>query len=237
MLFSRPLDANGKKLLAGALGELSVECARLPLSDSLLYQIQRAQAAVSQDHPDLIPLLTLLREVRINIDQELAGWRFYAVPEKLARWMADDAEPFGSDVATRFPDATKDVLASGRCLALNEWTACVFHCMRVLEIGLHAFAAHLGVSMTTPIELENWKNVIDLIEKEIRKLEARPKSAEKSEKLRQYSDAASQFRYFKDAWRNHVSHARVPYDSREAETVWNHTRDFMQAMAEIMASI
>jgi hypothetical protein len=62
-----------------------------------------------------------------------------------------------------------------------------------------------------------------------------PKGAAKSDKLQFCSEAASQFRYFKDAWRNHVAHSRASYDSREAFAIWEHTRDFMCSIAKRLA--
>ncbi len=102
----------------------------------------------------------------------------------------------------------------------------------MLEKGLHSLATELGVGMSSGIEFENWKNIIDQIEKEIRKLEALPKGPAKTATLTFYSEAASQFRYFKDAWRNHVSHARAQYDEREALTIFEHVRTFMHDLAE-----
>lgn len=85
--------------------------------------------------------------------------------------------------------------------------------------------------MTVSLELENWKNIIDQIQKEIRKLEQLPKSPVKSETLQFYSEAASNFSHFKNAWRNHVSHSRATYDERQALTVWSHVRSFMENLA------
>ena len=140
--------------------------------------------------------------------------------------------PFGAAVADAFPDADFDVAAAARCPALDEWTACVFHSMRVLEHGLRHVAGVLNVPMAATIEYENWGNIIDQIEKAIRSIEQQPRGAEKSARSQFYSEAASQFRYFKNAWRNHVSHARAKYDEREAREVWTHVRQFMQQLAE-----
>jgi len=96
-------------------------------------------------------------------------------------------------------------------LALGEWTACVFHSMRVLEHGLRELASRVELSADAMAQ-ENWKNVIDQIEAKIRAMEALPKSAEKSASLKVYSQAALQFRYFKDAWRNYISHTSEPSD-------------------------
>src|SRR5207302_260994 len=122
-----------------------------------------------------------------------------------------------------FPEAVQDIAAASRCLALDEGTACVFHAMRVLEHGLRVMAMNVGLPPDAMTH-ENWKVVIDQIEKKVREIEGLPKSPGKAEKLRVVSEACSQFRYFKDAWRNHVSHSRATYDVREADSVFNHVR-------------
>lgn len=45
---------------------------------------------------------------------------------------------FGSEVFESFPSARYDVGEAGNCYVLGRHTACVFHCMRILEKGLHA---------------------------------------------------------------------------------------------------
>jgi hypothetical protein len=69
--------------------------------------------------------------------------------------------------------------------------------------------------------LKNWKNVIDGIEKKIRELEGMKTGQVKDAKLKAYSEAAVQFRYFKDAWRNHVAHLRATYDDDQAHSTWS----------------
>jgi len=214
------------------LKQLAKECTDMGISQPVVYQILK----LASDHPvhtneDCSATLTRLGIIRESIIGELASYKFYAISPSLA-YLTENEPLFGGVVADKFPDASKDIAASGRCLALDEWTACVFHCMRALEQGLRALAAYVGVDMSIALELENWKNVIDRIEKEIRKLEDLPRGNLKTEKIRVCSEAASQFRYFKDAWRNHVAHSRESYDSRNALAVWEHTRDFMRTLAE-----
>jgi len=47
-----------------------------------------------------------------------------------------------------------------------------------------------------------------------------------------YAQAATQFFYFKNAWRNHVAHARDIYDNEQAELIFNHVGDFMRFLAD-----
>ena len=104
--------------------------------------------------------------------------------------------------------------------------------MRALEHGLRALAEKVGLDQGA-MSHENWRSVIDQIERKIRLIEAEPKTPEKLARVTSLSDAALQFRYFKDAWRNHVSHARATYDQHSAERVWTHTETFMRQLAAI----
>ena len=87
-----------------------------------------------------------------------------------------------------------------------------------------------------PLELENWKNIIDNIEAEVnrrvKKLEQQPKGLERNAELKFLAKATLQFRHFKNAWRNDAAHGREHYDSREARIVYDAVKSFMQMMAD-----
>ena len=111
--------------------------------------------------------------------------------------------------------------------------------MNVLERGLRSLAKapEVNVTFKAGIEVENWKNIIDSIEaaigKEIKRIEKEePRGLGKLTKLKLYGDTAMQFRYLKDAWRNHVAHGRDQYDEHQAETILKHTLDFMAYLAD-----
>lgn len=207
----------------------------VPVSRALRAKTERLLNRVETD--DVITLSqaeVLLKELLNDIVLEFSSPYFLMVPAE-RRWLYEQRQPvFGPEVLARFPKAQYDIAAAGRCFALDEWTAAVFHLMRVLEKGLHALAAELQIPMAANIELENWKNIIDQIESKIRSLEQLPKSPMKSETLKAYSQMASNFWYFKEAWRNHVNHSRETYDEREALNIFNHVRIFMQELAARM---
>jgi hypothetical protein len=103
--------------------------------------------------------------------------------------------------------------------------------MAIAQAGLHLLANALGVSFKFPIVLAEWSNVIDGIEAKISPMKQMSKSAEKDELLTFYSECAVQFRYFKDAWRNHVGHSREVYDRDQSHSVLLHVRDFMEKLS------
>jgi hypothetical protein len=128
-----------------------------------------------------------------------------------------------------FPSVKYDATEAFKCYALSRYTACVFHLMRVLELGLGALGAIFNVSLAHT----NWKPAIDQIEKRIRVMHEDP--AWKShpdcrEQQEFYAQAASHFAVLKDAWRNFTAHSRGKYDSQEAEDIMTGVRAFMQKL-------
>jgi hypothetical protein len=111
---------------------------------------------------------------------------------------------------------------------MGHSTASVFHFMRVLEHGLRSMAANVGVDFG----VQNWQTVIDQIESSIRTMAKKlPAGSQKSDRLQFLSEAAKEFSYFKDGWRNYVSHARGTYDVHQARSVMEHVRSFMTTLA------
>jgi hypothetical protein len=56
-------------------------------------------------------------------------------------------------------------------------------------------------------------------------------SETKSDWMKFYSEAAKEFYYFKDSWRNYVSHGGDPYDEHQALGTLEHVRGFMNHLA------
>ena len=172
---------------------------------------------------------TVLWEIVVNEIEEHV-WGF--IPKSHGSYFKQEAL-FGEKVNEEFDGAIVDIREAGTCYALGRYTASVFHLMRVLEIALHKLANDLGVAFPAAIELENWHNIIEKIESAIRDREKQlPKGMQKSAEMQYYSEAAKEFRYFKDAWRNHVSHSRVEYDIHDATKIMEHVREFMQHLAK-----
>jgi len=134
----------------------------------------------------------------------------------------------------KFPKAVTELFHAGNCYATGEYTASVFHSMRAVEIGLRAMAIDLKITLPHPIELAEWKILIDKIEANIRDMDRLPKSMERDDMITFYSNAASQFRYFK-AYRNLVAHARDAYEEPQAHSILDRTKDFLESLAPKMS--
>jgi hypothetical protein len=168
-------------------------------------------------------LEALLQSIKVFFDEQLV----YAYPphktELFLNWHTN-----WDIVHSKFPETERDIMEGVDCWALEHSTACVFHVMRILENGLTVLAVDLGVDPG----FENWQNIIEQMEKKIRSLgDTLPKGVEKTNKMQFLSEAAKELRYFKDGWRNHVSHNRSVYDEHQARSIMEHVRVFMITLA------
>ncbi len=177
--------------------------------------------------PDTYKEMTLVIRVA---KAELKSKLFLYVPFHAAKYYERD-DILSDTAKTAFPSAFMELKHAGNCFALSLYTACVFHSMRAAEIGVRTLGIDLGVTFHFPIELAEWHSILDQIESKIKDKKNLSKGSVKDEDLRFYSDSASQFRYFKDAWRIRVAHARATYAEDEAGRVLDHTRDFFESLA------
>ncbi|HEX6858594.1 MAG TPA: hypothetical protein VF138_00120 [Caulobacteraceae bacterium] len=124
----------------------------------------------------------------------------------------------------QFPTTEADAEEACKCMAFERHTAAVCHCMRILEAGLDALQAAVQVERPK----ENWGGIIDQIEKKIGTI--RKQSAGAADE-QWYSEAATQFTFFKNAWRNYAAHRHSSYNGEKAEEILNATRAFMGHLA------
>ena len=184
--------------------------------------------------PSLSVFLHELRQLDLAIIADLREREFFHMPIAYATYY-EQGDLFGKKVTEKFSSTVFDVSEAGNCYATGRYTACVFHCMRVLERGLHAFVRHLnnthaaGIVFSKTVEETNWGNVIQEIQISLEnpKRLARLSPLPTKDEMTQYSTAALEFEHFKQAWRDDVSHSRRSYDEPAAKSVMNHVQSFM----------
>ena len=215
------------------LDDLAQSINDLPTSPSFVGQLgmfsERANALTWEDREVTTALaVSLYNHLIFDLTQPLFLW----IPNGRRAYFEQPSPPFGEAVADNLtPDANRDTFEAARCVAVDQWTAAVFHSMRVLEHGLRSFARVIDIDMTETVDQQNWNTIITQIENKITELQGARKSPEKTEQLQRWSEIASNFRYFKDAWRNHVMHSRSTYDETQAMIVYDHVRTFMHEVA------
>lgn len=186
---------------------------------------------LTYDDPDIHNLIDGLKHFNKTLENELRRRMFVYLPPEDAKFY-DDPAGFFPRTSKAFPSAQDDIREACRCHALNRYTASVYHSMAIAQVGLYALADNLGVSFSYSISLAEWNNVISAIEDKVKPMREGPRSDQKDADVTFYSGCASQFRYFKDAWRNHVGHMRDTYDRDQAHSILVHVRDFTERLSE-----
>lgn len=192
----------------------------LPLSRS---QMLRAADDLPQTSREAELLFGVLRD-------ELKSVTAFFVPSLRAKYYERD-DLNSEAVRTAFPIANSEMRRAANCIAAGYGTAAVFHAMRAAEIGVQSLAIELGVSFSFPVQLAEWGNLLDQIDKKIADMKQLPRGTKKDEDLKFFSEAAVQLRYFKDAWRIRVAHARESYDEAQALSVFQHTQALFESLA------
>lgn len=174
-----------------------------------------------------------LDELMNEIARALGDAKFMMIPSYDAAYY-DNPKLFGPTVAQRFPIANKEITEAGSCYAAGRYTACVFHLMRAVELVARRMVAQLKVNqyLAKPVELCDWGMLIGALDKGVTALRhGTATSKRKKETFEFYNHAVAQFRNFKDAWRNNVSHTRTSYNKHLAMNVLDNTRQFMEHLA------
>jgi hypothetical protein len=178
-------------------------------------------------------------ELNRAVEKDLSIRKFFVLQAETAKYYKQK-HPFGRLVFGAFQSTVSDSREAKNCYVLDRHTACVFHCMRVLEKGLHALVHHLnnthnaGIKFSATVEETNWGNIINEIQlaienpKRLKRLNPLPDKPQ----MRFYSRLSLEFEYFKHAWRDDVSHSRRSYDEPSARAVMDHVEAFMRHLAE-----
>ncbi len=179
---------------------------------------------------------TLMRELgtlRQALQDDLTEYKAFIPSLEQAQYY-DRPKLFGDRVYQNFKSARQDVLEAGNCYATDNFTACVFHLMRVAEHGMRALAIDLKIKKVGkhPLAYAEWGPVCGALATKVKTLQNKPgRGPIKSALLKRYGDAASQADFINEIWRKDVSHARQPYNGPDALSALTRVREFMQSLS------
>jgi len=173
----------------------------------------------------------------LNYEKELAGERFFYLSSKefdFYEQVGDRA--FSPAIFTHYPTIEKDIRAAGRCYATateDDYTACVFHLMRAMEIGVQILAREkFGIDLQDARGKDKeWSNLVDELEK--KKNEMPHTTTPEKEKQALFGHAIHHFANVK-ADRARAFHSRdlktAKYDAHEAAYIYEEVRRFYVQM-------
>jgi hypothetical protein len=99
--------------------------------------------------------------------------------------------------------------------------------MRIIEAGLHAIHARLGITVALVGNERNWGSILGRIKTTVSAL---PKGPEKDRFQENYALLDS----VKDAWRNNTMHVALKYTPDEVERIYLTVKGFMMNLSERM---
>ncbi len=145
-----------------------------------------------------------------------------------------------SHIWKNFPSVEAPSRAAIEAYAVGLNEASVYHMMMAVEPGLKTLARRLRVKYDRQV----WDAIIADIKNALRVAVgarrstpkgSRPPSPAAAARLRAditlFSEAAIEFVWFKEAWRNHVAHGRAKYDENDALKVITHVHGFMERLS------
>lgn len=211
---------------------LSKETCQALRFDSTVRQIEKIEGIAKADTSETIEakgelwdeLEREMVQLGVRFNEEVEAVNAYKLTEAEESLFADPTKDW-QNVLPQFASTLVDVEEAGRCFALGRFTASVFHSMRILEIGLAALGKEFGVAT----DKTNWGTIIQNIQNEI-EVKSKAQGAGWADQ-QFYSEATLDFRFFKDAWRNHVMHVHLPVDEGKAKVISDRVRHFMHHLA------
>ena len=176
-----------------------------------------------------------LEHIQRSIMAELSVRKFVFVPSPDNEFFQKD-QLFGGSVYEAFPAAREELKNAGTAYAIELYTACIFHLMRVSEHGLRGLARQVKAKVQSkyglvPLEYADWHSVITAIKERIKASREQAQGPKKQRQLEFYSDAADHCEYIKDIWRNTTSHSRKLYNQSDALQAMDRVKAFMQFLS------
>ena len=216
------------------LASMKEECASLELKHTLnmtlgiesKYRSRKRGDYYTYEQYTYSDLVNDLDALDISFSSELREELIFRLPSERRDYFEKD-DLFGSEVTGAFPSAIENVRNAGTCFAVEQWDACVFHLLRVLECVIRVLATKFDL----PFQTNTWDTIIQQIEASVRGMNS-SFGADWKEQQKFCSEAASQFMFLKDAWRNHIMHLNDVYDEGKALSVLRHVDVLMRTLAK-----
>jgi hypothetical protein len=185
-------------------------------------QADRMVEMVASENIDYGKLKTHAAELARRIGDDLCNEWFVHIKPSMHQYYFGK-ELFGPDVAQKFQSAGEDIENAGKCLALSQNTAVVFHLMRAMETAVSALCSFHNIQNSDG----TWGQLLQQLDQKIKAL---PKGANRDT----WSECHANLHHVKQAWRNNTMHPKATYTSEQAEEVFQATRVFMKQLATLV---
>jgi hypothetical protein len=176
---------------------------------------------------------TLLSDIESRFADHLRFVKLFVIHDEKLNFFDAGSVLLGEPTASRFPSVLFDVEEASRCLCLARPTACVFHCMRMIEIGVRSLAKKLAIPDPTKPAERNWGVILSAIKAAI---DSRYPT---SRRMHGSEGAFLEETYvtldaIKNPWRNATMHVDTVYTEAEAFHILNCSAIFVRKIANVI---
>lgn len=171
-----------------------------------------------------------IRDIESRFRDYLSFVRLFVLRNEQLPLLGSATELLGEPTASRFTSVWFDCEEAAKCLCVLRPTATVFHCMRMLEIGIRAFSARLGIPDPVSPAKRNWANFL-------REIKTKVESTYSAQQRMSGSEGAFMESLYatldavKNPWRNETMHVEGVYTDAEARFILSNTFAFIQKLA------
>lgn len=233
--------------LAGADSSLDVGDVRNRISETIrqmteqlsLIGAQSAWVAANRLHAALADpgqiirfhdLKVKVQDIESRFADHLSFVRLFVIHGEQLGLLGTPTELLGEPTASRFTSIWFDCEEAAKCICVQRPTAAVFHAMRMLEIGIRAFSARLGIPDPVKSADRNWGVILKSIKAKIDQEFPAAKRGPNSEGVFLEGLYAT-LDAVKNPWRNATMHVEGIYTDTQARFILICTINFIQTMA------
>ena len=210
--------------------------ASLHMSERVLSRI-RDWPAVGEFAAPLAAQLDILAEeiehLTLRVQDDLSAKLMLVVDLQKQTFFEHKSPIFGVEVEAEFPSAAFEIDEAGKCYALERSTACVFHLMRTLEIGIKAASKCLSIPDPVKDADRNWGAMLRKFKDEMDRRNTVPHWARTSDR-EFFAEIYVSLDAVRNVWRNATMHVENKYTPEEAEHILGAVRGFMRKLASRM---
>jgi hypothetical protein len=234
------IENNSEKAIFPVIAKLQIDEARLAslkLQDFIQTQWRYRRCTYSE-------LAAILERLWDDLLEGAKQEYFFHYSKEVASIARPVAEGFGvgpewETIVAKFKSSKREIEAGMDCFAFGDFPGCVFHMMRIAELGLRAIARERGVrslrgkrGQPKPIEWGTWQDVFEAIEKKVSEIHNATQGPDRDDALAFYQTALSDLRLMRSLYRDPTMHFRETYDKGEAYSAIFRTNTLMNMLAK-----
>jgi hypothetical protein len=177
------------------------------------------------DSPKVARFCTLNGELLKRMEHELEAQLFLHLAPNDAALYQQPLEDWEKTLAKREMATRFDIEEASKCLALHRGTACVFHMMRLMEVGLKDITKELQITLEW--HERSWEKMLTKINDEMtRRNKLNDPGWTESRPF--FEGAYASLNAVRVAWRNPTMHVEKKYDPDDAGEISSMVRIFME---------